>query len=382
MQAGFWLAHHHPAVTLGPRALQCRHCGADSQLLANYCARCGQDLRQANPLPAQTLLTEIWSHPAGDPIECLLGNHGLLVAVRQNGWLDLWSPYQMAQLQRLPLSGEVQAAALLDNLLIAVREEQVEVVHLTPLLRQDLCRFDRNARFAAQGPLRSPLACRDGSPARQLVSWQAGDQLVCYAVRPSGLELAWKQPCNSVCRDLGWATAGLWRLSEEALSLHNAVDGELLHSTALAAPALSLQAQPEEVWICGQQGELWRWRDGQIQRSWPSHGEMCFDFAVNAGHVIQCSGRKLHILSLQSGRQHLLEVPQACVLPALIGPGWAILVSYEGMVYHLALDQEQPRVIQARRPFSSFEPIMVKPVQAGDKLFLAGPEGQLAGWRL
>jgi len=377
MQAGFWLAHHHPAVTPSPRAQDCADCGATAQLLANFCARCGRDLRQANALPPQTGLAEIWSQPADDPIECLLGNHGLLAAVRQTGWLDLWSPFQSARLQRLPVCSGVQAAALLDNLLIAVREDQVEVVHLTPPLRHDLCRFDRNAHFAGPGPLRSPLACSE----RQL-AWLAGDQLVCYAVRPSGLELVWRQPCSSPGRALAWTVAGLWRLSEEMLCLHSAADGKLLHSSALPAPGLSMQAQPEEVWVCGRQGELWRWRDGQVQRSWPGHGDMCFDFAANAGHVVQCSGRRLHILSLHSGRQHLLEVPQPCVLPPLMGPDWAVLVSYEGMVYHLALDQEQPRVIQARRPFSSFEPIMVKPIQAGDKLFLAGPEGQLAGWRL
>lgn len=377
MQAGFWLAHHHPAVTPGPRALECAQCGAAAQLLASFCAHCGKDLRQASSLPAQTLLSEVWSQPPDEPIECLLGNHGLLIAVRQTGWLDLWSPFQAARLQRMALSSGVQAAALLDNLLIAVRQDQVEVIHLTPPLRQDLCRFDRNARFVAQGPLRSPLA---GS--QRKLAWLAGDQLVCMAVRPSGLELAWTQPCKDPCRDLAWSPAGLWRLSEQSLSLHSEASGELLHITALPAPALSLQAGPEDVWICGRQGELWRWRDGQIQRSWPGHGEMCFDFAANASQVIQCSGRRLHILSLQSGRQHLLEVPQPCVLPALMGPHWAVLVSYEGMVYHLAFDQEQPRVVQARRPFSSFEPIMQKPVRAGDKLFLAGPEGQLAGWRL
>ena len=377
MQAGFWLATDHPAVTPGPISWNCAACGAAGQLLANFCARCGRDLRDPGGLPAQTILQESWSQPQDDPIECLLGNHALLAALRQTGWVDLWTPYQNGRLQRLPIPAGVEAAALLDNLLVTVRQQQVEVLHLTPSLRQDSCRYDRNVRFESPGPLASPLA----SSERRL-AWVAGSELICQQVLPSGLKTAWRLPWKGSCRALAWNEQGLWLLQENHLTLHSESHGELLLRLDLPGPALALSLQGQEVWVCGEQGELWLYQAGVLQRNWPTRGETCFSFATSPGHVIQCSGRRLRILHQRSGRQHLLEIPQPCVLPPVIGPQWAVLVSYEGMVYQLGLDQEQPRVSQARRPFSSFEPIMIQPVVAGPRLFLAGPEGQLAGWLL
>ena len=377
MQAGFWLAHYHPSVTPGLRAPACARCHAAAQLLASFCAQCGHDLRLAESLPPSPSLADAWSQPEEAPIECLVGNHALLAAVRQNGWVDLWNPYQGTHLQRLPVQlGPTQAAALLDNLLVAVSAQDVEVLHLTPALRQDLCRFNRNARLQAPGPLCSRLAV-----GRRRLAWQAGDHLVSYLVRPEGLKEAWKLRIRGTCLDLAFGPQGLWCLGESDVSLF-AEDGQKLAQISLPGPAIGFQPQAEELWICGRQGELWRCLGQRIQRAWPAHKESCFAFAAGARHVLQCSGRNLHVLSLESGRQHLLQVPQPCVLPALLGPSWAVLVSYEGMVYQLALDQESPRVLQARRPFSSFEPIMLAPVVAGDKLVLCGPEGQLAAWNL
>jgi len=377
MQAGFWLATVHPAVTPGPIGQACAHCGAAAQLLANFCARCGYDLRHSGQLPAQTHLAESWWQPEDEPIECLLGSHALLAVVRQTGWVDLWDPSQTARLQRLPLQQGVEAAALIDNLLVTIRGQQVEVLHLTPALRQDPCRFDRNGRFTTGGPLASPLA----SQGRKL-AWVAGSELICYQVEPSGLKFAWSRPWKGACHGLAGNAAGLWGLQDGVLLLHAWRDGDRLIRIELPGPALSLSLQEEETWVCGHQGELWLCHSGAIQRNWPGRGETCFGFATSPTHVIQCSGRRLHILSQRSGRQHLLEIPQPCVLPPLPGPQWAVLVSYEGMVYHLTLAQEPPRVAQARRPFSSYEPIMIVPVVAGPRLFLAGPEGQLAGWLL
>ncbi|MFN8609205.1 MAG: hypothetical protein U0931_16835 [Vulcanimicrobiota bacterium] len=399
MQAGFWLAQHHPAVTPGPLAPACARCHAGAQLLASFCSRCGQDLRDLEQLPLNPGLIESWnqalncSQPgapepgrgqqadqfgpqAPEPIDCLLGQRSLLVAVRQSGSVDLWNPHQGSCLGRLQLAWAAQAAALVDNLLVSVREQAVEVVHLTPALRQDICRFDRNARFQTPGPLASRLAAD-----RRNLAWLAGDQLVNYSVRPQGLQPAWQVKLRGGCADLAWNPQGLWCLQERALFLLGP-GGERLAEIELPAPALGLQAQAEDLWVCGQQGELWRCREGRIQRGWPAQEESCFAFAAGPEHVVQCCGRNLRALNLQSGRQHTLQVPQPCVLPPLVGPGWAVLVSYEGMLYHLALDQEQPRVLQARRPFSSFEPIVLPPVLAGDKLVLAGPEGQLAAWTL
>ncbi|MBX3166199.1 MAG: hypothetical protein KF760_02260 [Candidatus Eremiobacteraeota bacterium] len=355
----------------------CARCGAAAQLLANFCARCGQDLRHSAGLPVETQLLENWTQPEDDPIECLLGSHTLLAALRQTGWADFWSPYQVARLQRLPVQAGAEAAALADNLLVSLRSQQVEVLHLTPALRQDACRFDRGSRFAAPGPLASPLAAKG-----RKLAWVAGSELVCHQVLPSGLAPAWSRPWKGLCNALAWNEEGLWALQGESLALYRAEDGERLTRLQLPAPPLSLSLQGREAWVCGHQGELWLCHSGTIQRNWPGRGDTCFSFATNASHVIQCSGRRLHVLNQRSGRQHLLEVPQPCVLPPVLGPGWAVLVSYEGMVYHLALDQEYPRVAQARRPFSSFEPIMIQPVLAGPRLFLAGPEGQLAGWVL
>lgn len=377
MEAGFWLATVHPAVTPGPLPVTCACCGAVPQLLANFCARCGQDLRLSCALPKQTNLLESWSQPEDEPIECLLGTHSLLAVLRLSGWVDFWSPHQTARLQRLPIQSGPEAAALSDNLLISLRQDQVEVLHLTPALRKDPCRFDRNSRFSAQGPLNSPLAV-----AGRNLAWVAGSELVCYQVVPSGLKPAWQQPWKGNCCALAWNEEGLWTLQETALILHSARDGERLLRLELPGPALGLSLQGREAWVCGSQGELWLCHSGTVQRNWQGRGETCFSFATSPSHVIQCSGRRLHVLNQRSGRQHLLEIPQPCVLPPLMGPQWAVLVSYEGMVYHLALDQEQPRVTQARRPFSSFEPIMIRPVLAGPRLFLAGPEGQLAGWLL
>lgn len=377
METGFWLATGHPAVTPGPHSPSCARCGAAAQLLASFCARCGQNLRAGCELPAQTQLLENWAQPEDQPIECLLGGHTLLAAVRQTGWVDLWSPYQTARLQRLPVQAGIEAAALSDNLLVSLRRNVLEVLHLTPSLRQDRCRFDRNARFELTGPLASPLA----SAGRNL-AWVAGSELVCHRVQPGGLVPAWSRPWKGSCSGLAWNDEGLWALQGASLILYRATDGEALLQLQLPAPPLSLSLQGREAWVCGHQGELWLCHSGAIQRNWPGRGETCFSFATSPAHVIQCSGRRLHVLSQRSGRQHLLEVPQPCVLPPVLGPQWAVLVSYEGMVYHLALDQEYPRVAQARRPFSSFEPLMVPPVLAGPRLFLAGPEGQLAGWLL
>lgn len=377
MQAGFWLATDHPAVTPGPSALTCAVCGAVGQLLANYCSRCGLDLREAERLPVQTQLQESWSQPEDDPIECLLGNHALVAALRQTGWVDLWTPYQSSRLQRLPIPAGVEAAALVDNLLVTVRQQQVEALHLTPPVRQDPCRFDRNDRFQSPGPLASPLAA-----SRRNLAWVAGAELVCLQVLASGLKTAWRQPWKGSCQGLAWNEQGLWTLQESRLTLHSASTGEPLLRLELPGAALALSLQGSEAWICGQQGELWLYQSGVLQRNWPGREEACFSFATSPGHVIQCSGRRLRVLHQRSGRQHLLEIPQPCVLPPVIGPQWAVLVSYEGMVYQLALDQEQPRVSLARRPFSSFEPIMIQPLVAGPRLFLAGPEGQLAGWLL
>lgn len=366
-----------PAVTPSPNAQACRNCGATAQLLANYCSRCRRDLRNTDWLPVQTQLTEGWAQPEDDPIECLLGNHTILAALRQTGWLDLWSAHKSERLQRIAIRAGVEAAALLDNLLVTICQNKVEILHLTPLLRNDPCRYDRNGGFSSPGPLASPLAT-DG----RRLAWLAGSQLVCHQALPSGLRPAWSCPWKGTCAALAWNAEGLWALQDANLSLYSAENGELRLSVQLPAPAFSVNLQGKDVWVCGHQGELWLCQSGVIQRNWPGHGETCFGFAASPSHVIQCSGRRLHVLHQRSGRQHLLEIPQPCVLPALMGPQWAVMVSYEGMVYHLALDQEQPRVVQARRPFSSFEPLMTPPVLAGPRLFLAGPEGQLAGWLL
>ncbi|MBN9413883.1 MAG: hypothetical protein J0I12_00535 [Candidatus Eremiobacteraeota bacterium] len=365
-------------MTPGPISQNCAGCGAAGQLLANFCSRCGQDLRgAAGGLPAHTQLQESWSQPEDDPIECLLGNHALLAALRQTGQVDLWNPYQSARLQRLPIPANVEAAALIDNLLVTIRQDQVEALHLTPALRQDSCRFDRNVRFQTPGPIASPLA----SNARSL-AWIAGSELLCQQVSPAGLKPAWRQPWKGSCQSLAWNEQGLWALQKSHLTLHSESSGEPLLRLELPGAALALSLQGTDIWVCGDQGELWLYHSGVLQRNWPGRGETCFSFATSPHHVIQCSGRRLRVLHQRSGRQHLLEIPQPCVLPPVLGPQWAVLVSYEGMVYQLALDQEQPRVSQARRPFSSFEPIMIRPVVAGPRLFLAGPEGQLAGWLL
>ncbi|MBS2034185.1 hypothetical protein JST97_04310 [bacterium] len=375
MQAGFWLAQDHPALTPSPCLPACARCHEVAQLLANFCSRCGQDLRLPGPLSAGSQLTESWSQNEGEPLECLLANHALLAAVRHHK-VDFWNPYSGARLGELSLEPGIEAAALVDNLLVLVREREVEVVHLTPFLRKDLCRYDRNCRFPAPGQLRSRLAGKD----RQL-AWLAGEQLVHFSVRPNGFERTWTAKVRGGCLDLAWSEQGLWCLGEDGLSLYDA-RGCRMSQLELPAPALSLQVQGQDLWVCGQRGELWRCRGAQIQRSWPGHGESCFAFAAGPRHVLQCSGRNLHLLSLDSGRQQTLQVPQPCVLPPLLGSDWSVLVSYEGMVYQLSLQQEQPRVVQGRRPFSSFEPIMLAPVLAGDKLVLAGPEGQLVAWSL
>ncbi len=377
MQAGFWLATGHPAVTPSAQLPTCARCGAAAQLLASFCAGCGHDFRTCAQLPEQTQLLENWAQPEDEPIECILGSHNLLVALRQTGWADFWSPYQAARLQRLPVQAEVEAAALSDNLLVTVSRNRVEVIHLTPALRQDPCRYDRGSRFEAPGPLASPLAA-----AGRKLAWVAGSELVCHQVLPSGLAPAWRRPWKGNCGALAWNEQGLWALQGDRLALYRAEDGDRLLHLQLPASPLSLSLQGREAWVCGHQGELWLCHSGAIQRNWPGRGETCFSFATSPSHVIQCSGRRLHVLSQRSGRQHLLEVPQPCVLPPVLGPQWAVLVSYEGMVYHLTLSQEYPRVAQARRPFSSFEPIVIQPVLAGPRLFLAGPEGQLAGWLL
>lgn len=375
MEAGFWFAQDHPALTPGPCPPSCQRCSASPQLLASFCSHCGQDLRQARLTASPARLSESWSQSQQGSVECLLGNHALLAAVRAES-ADFWNPFTGAELGWLALRPGIQAAALLDNLLVVLRGSEVEVVHLTPVLRQDLCRYDRNATLSAPGPLGSKLA-----PAQRHLAWVAGEQLVCYAVRPNQFALVWQAKIREVCQDLAWTAQGLWCLSPSGLSCYD-MQGGRISQLSLPAPALGLQVQGQDLWVCGQQGELWRYRDGQIQRSWPARGESCYAFCVGPGHIVQCSGRNLHVLSLDSGRQQTLQVPQPCVLPALLGAEWAVLVSYEGMLYHLSLQQEQPRVLEARRPFSSFEPIVLAPVVAGDKLVLAGPEGQLAAWTL
>ena len=376
MQALFWLAYKHPAVSF---CLRCDACGAEQAILARYCRHCRADLTTLRPAPAQVEMHELWSHSQKDTIDCLLVNHSLLATARSSGYLDLWSLQQPGPaLKRLPLRRPVQAAALLDNLFVGLCQNQVEVLHLTPQLCQDACRYDRSSHFESSGPLASPLA----QEAQRLV-WVAGTQLVCYLARPQGLSPCWQTPLGESSPGIALVGERVFVLAGRCLREFQAHSGLEVGSTTLSFQPLGLRKVGQTLWIAGQRGELWKWRQGgDMVRSSAGHSGPCYSFQASQNHVVLCAGRTVHILDLVAGRQHALDLPQPCVLAPVLGDQWALLASYEGMLYLLALDQDQPRVVQARRPFSSFEPTTVPPQPAGDRLVLAGPEGQLAIWSL
>ena len=374
MQALFWLAHKHPAVT---QSLDCPQCGLDHCLLARFCRGCRADLTRLEPPPEHIQMREVWRQESSDPIECLLANHSLVATPRLSSCLDLWSLRQPTLLKRLSLRHPVQTAALIDNLFVGLSGEQIEVIHLTPVLCGDACRYDRNQHFSGPGPLRSALA-HDS----QRMVWVAGDQLCCYRALPQGLKKAWHSALNPTPLGLCLHGPSVFVLTAQALLEFDASDGQLMATRPLPFEPLGLTSVADTLWIVGQQSELWRFQHGALSGVRVSPSGPCYNFQANRQHAVLCGGRHVQVLALRSGRLHTLELPQACVLRPLLGDHWALLASYEGMIYQLALEQEQPRVVQARRPFTSFEPTTVQPVLAGTRLLMAGPEGQLAQWSL
>jgi hypothetical protein len=322
-------------------------------------------------------LRELWCHGEADSIDCLLVHSTVVAATRSSGWLDLYSLQSGALLQRIRLRKPVQAAALLDNLWVGLAQDQVEVVHLTPLLCQDACRYDRNSNFSSGGELASPLA-QDS----QRLFWVARQQLVCYQARPQGLQKQWQALLPGPSPGLALWGEWVFALVERSLFQFDARSGEQLNRTELPFQPQALKQAGDALWISGREGDLWKWKGGELTRGWAGPSRRSYQFGANPSHVVLCAGRTVLNLNLNSGRQCSLELPQPCVLAPLLGENWALLSSYEGMLYQLALDQESPRVVQARRPFTSFEPTTVQPLIAGDRVVLAGPEGQLAVWSL
>lgn len=355
-------------------SLQCRHCKTKQPVLARFCRKCRSDLTLPGQAQEPVQLKECWSQASAESIEFVLASHSLVAAARAGGSFDLYALYTGEALARLDLAAE--AAALVDNLVVGVAGRQVEVVHLTPRLCDDPCRYDRGRRLELEGSLASPLA----ASGLHLV-WLAGRELHCWVARPQGLEPLWRRPLEAECQALAIHDEVVYFLGEGALTLWGLSDGQALGNYEFNFTGVALNCQGDSVWVAGRGGELWQLVRGRWQAAWPPVGR-AYNFAADAAHVLVSAGRKLHVLNRETGRRHTLELPQPCVLAPLLVDRTALLASYEGMLYQLALDQEQPRVVLARRPFTSFEPTTVQPLLVGDRLVLAGPEGQVAVWSL
>jgi len=356
----------------------CRQCGFDkARVLDRFCRNCGADRTRQDALPGRVLLSEIWSRQLPQPMSGIWANHSILAAPDLAGKLWLGNLLNGEILHVHDLPGPPESAALVDNLFVSAAQDRLDVVHLTPLLHQDPCRFDRNARLQLPGRLASAL--HQGGDCVALV---AGQYLVTYRVDPQGLHENWRRKLSAPCQGLAMAGSQLYLVSDKTLFELNLSDGSAVHSVLLPFDPLGLRSNRQEIWLASSSGELYRYRQGRLQRAWAGQSGPCYAFEVSAEHALLSGGRKLQILKLQSGRQFTLEVPQACVLPALVGPNWALLSCYEGMLYLLSLHQEPPRVVHARRPFTSFEPITLSPLLCGSRLVMAGPEGQLTCFSL
>lgn len=357
-------------------SLQCRNCETEQPVLARFCRHCRSDLTQSAAPARPVQLKECWSQNSPDTVEFVLASHSLVAAARSGGRVDLFALRDGQPLTHLEFSQTLESAALLDNLLVGVWSNRVEVAHLTPRLTGDPCRYDRGRRSEVSGPLASPLTASGLH-----VVWKAGRELVCWVARPQGLEPLWRRPLERDCLGLCLHEEEVLFLWEWGVQRFALADGQPTGTHELNFRPVALRCQGDSLWVAGDGGELWRHQRGLWQPAWPAVGRG-YSFAVDAGHALVSAGRKLHVLNLESGRRHSLELPQPCVLAPLLSQSTALLASYEGMLYQLDLDQEQPRVVLARRPFTSFEPTTVQPLLVGDRLVLAGPEGQVAVWSL
>lgn len=301
----------------------------------------------------------------------------LLATLGEDHCVHLWEAETGHLLARTRALQGIQFACLMDSLLLAICPDRVEVVHLTPLLTGDACRFDRNSKLALQGPLHSKVACRG-----QLAAWVSGPQLLAMEARPQGLCQLWRRPAASEVRSLVWNHDGLWVLQKNRLLCFKSSDGSPLGEWELPFDALDLKAVDSYLLIGGERGELFKIVNQQGHWLRPADGKACFALSVSPQLAALSRGRDLLFVDLHTARSRTLELPQPCVLPLLLQQDWAILTSSEGMLYQVDLQGGLARIREARRPFTSFEPTTTAPVLIRDKVLMAGPDGQLAAWAL
>jgi hypothetical protein len=265
----------------------------------------------------------------------------------------------------------------MDSLLLAICRDRLEVIHLTPLLTGDACRFNRNSKLALDGPLRSPIACFG-----QRAAWISGPNLLAVEARPQGLLEIWRRPAPSEICAVLWNEQGLWALQKQLLLWLDPQDGRLIQEWQLPFVALDFKAVGPWLLIGGERGELFKICDNQGHWLRPADDKVCFALAVAPQLAAFSRGRSLLFVDLVTARSRTLELPQACVLPLILSQQWALVTSSEGMLYEIDLQGGLAQIRAAHRPFTSFEPTTTAPVITGNKVLLAGPDGQLAAWTL
>lgn len=271
----------------------------------------------------------------------------------------------------------LQLACLMDSLLLAICQDRLEAIHLTPLLTGDPCRFDRNSKLALDGPLRSPITCFG-----QKAAWISGPHLLAVEARPQGLFELWRHPAPSEICSLMWNEQGLWVLQKQLLLWLDPQHGSLIQEWKLPFVALDLKAVGPWLLIGGERGELFKIFDSQGHWLRPADDKVCFALTASSQLAAFSRGPSILFVDLVTARSRTLELPQPCVLPLILNQQWALVTSSEGMLYEVDLQGGLASIRGAHRPFTSFEPTTTAPVMTGNKVILAGPDGQLAAWAL
>lgn len=297
----------------------------------------------------------------------------LLALARASHEIEVWDHCSGFRLGSVALDQRVLALELVDQLLLAFSEKALRVIHLTPTLQGDACRHQRDAHHHFP----QSLQCAPVREGKRLV-WLQGEQLQLWQAQPQGLECLWSVPWRGECHSLSFRSAQVAVAGSHSLDILQADTGERLQRWRLEQPGCRLASTDSALWLADRGGNLWRCSpQGPQKVSASTRPHSHFGFALCESHALFTCGRHLEVVHLASARRHTLELPQPCLLDPLLGPGWAILSSYDGMLYRLQLESGPPQVVEAWRPFHSFEPSLTAPLLLARQLILAGPEGQL-----
>jgi len=297
-----------------------------------------------------------------------------LLAANKDGTIELFHPDHGEP--GLSLKGLDHPRALLldQHLLLGWNDRQLRIWHLTPLLYGDPCRIDRNATL----PLAAPLQCNPAHRPGELL-WAAGNSLECWQWQLSGLERRWRRPVRQLRGLLGWGQDWL-SLESNAIQLWCGASGDPLQRWPLEGDLSDWCLLPERLLLLTRQGTVWKFQGNRLQSLW-SQPEISFSLNCAGRHLVITQGMRVRTLALDSGQASSLELLHPCVVKPLVHSSWALLPSYDGILYQLNL-KARPSVVGAHTLYSSFEPT-TRPCQLwGHRLFSLSPEGRLDCWQL